>query len=150
IPGFRAGKIPAEVIKKRFKASLLEDVAEKLVNKVVFEEIEGRGLKPLASPKVVDLQIDENQPLTFKAVFETLPIVDLPDWKGLRAKAAPARVSDAELEQEIETLRENAAQYEPIEGRPVDKGDYVLADVSWRPAAGGKARRSENALFEVG
>jgi trigger factor len=150
LPGFRSGKVPADVIKKRFKASLLEDVAEKLVNKVVFEEIEGRGLKPLASPKVVDLKIDEDQPLTFRAVFETLPIVELPDWRGLRAKSRTASVADADVDKEIEALRENAAQYEPIEGRAVENGDFVVADLSWRPASGGKTRRNENALFEVG
>ncbi len=150
IPGFRAGKIPPHVIKQRFKASLLEDVAEKLVNKVVFEEIEGRGLKPLASPKVVDLKIDEDQPLTFRAVFETLPIVELPDWRGLRATSTEPRVSDEDVDKEIETLRENAAQYEPIEGRAIENGDFVVADLSWRPVSGGKTRRNENALFEVG
>jgi len=150
LPGFRAGKVPPEVIKQRFKANLLEDVAEKLVNKVVFEEIEGRGLKPLASPKVVDLKIDENQPLTFRAVFETLPIVELPDWRGLRAKSRQPTVGDADVDREIEALREGAAQYEPVEGRPIENGDFVVADLSWRPAAGGKTRRNENALFEVG
>lgn len=150
LPGFRAGKVPPEVIKQRFKANLLEDVAEKLVNKVVFEEIEGRGLKPLASPKVVDLKIDENQPLTFRAVFETLPIVELPDWRGLRAKSRQTKVDDADVDREVEALREGAAQYEPVEGRPVESGDFVVADLSWRSASGGKTRRNENALFEVG
>lgn len=150
LPGFRAGKVPMDVVKKRFKASLLEDVAEKLVNRVVFEEIEGRGLKPLASPQVVDLKIDENQPLTFRAVFETLPIVELPDWRGLRVKVLQPSVSDADVDREIEALCERAARYEPVDGRPVESGDFVVADVSWRPAAGGKLRRNENALFEVG
>ncbi len=150
LPGFRAGKVPTHVVKQRFKANLLEDVAEKLVNKVVFEEIEGRGLKPLASPKVVDLKIDENQPLTFRAVFETLPIVELPDWRGLRAKSREPKVEDAGIDRELEGLRENAAQYEPVEGRPIVDGDYVVGDLSWKSTAGGKPRRNENALFEVG
>lgn len=150
LPGFRAGKIPPDVVKRRFKASLLEEVAEKLVNKVVFEEIEGRGLRPLAAPQVVDLKIDENQPLTFRAVFETLPIVELPDWRELRARSRRPQVGDADVDRELQALRENAAQYEPVEGREVRDGDFVVADLSWRPAAGGKLRRNENALFEIG
>jgi trigger factor len=150
LPGFRAGKVPAHVIKQRFKANLLEDVAEKLVNKVVFEEIEGRGLKPLASPKVVDLKIDENQPLTFRAVFETLPIVELPDWRGLRASSRQPNVTDADVDRELLGLRENAAQYDAVEGRPIENGDFVVGDLAWKSAGGGKARRNENALFEVG
>lgn len=150
LPGFRAGKIPPDVIKKRFKGTLLEEVAEKLVNKVVFEEIEGRGLRPLASPKVVDLKIDEDQPLTFRAVFETLPIVELPDWQGLRVSSRQPAVNPADIDKEIESLRENAARYEPVEGRSVESGDFVVADVAWHPAGGGKTRRNENAMFEIG
>ena len=67
IPGFRPGKVPPDVIKKRFRAQVLEDAAEAIVNRVVFEELEGRGLRPLASPKVTDLKIDESQPMTFRA-----------------------------------------------------------------------------------
>jgi len=54
------------------------------VNKVVFDELDGRGLKPLAPPKVEDVKLDEGQPMSFKAVFETLPLIELPDWRGLR------------------------------------------------------------------
>ena len=59
LPGFRPGRIPAEVVKKRFHDQLMGDVAEAIVNRVVFEELEGRGLRPLAMPKVADLKIDE-------------------------------------------------------------------------------------------
>jgi trigger factor len=150
LPGFRPGKTPSHVVRQRFKPQILEDVAEKLVNKVVFDEIEGRGLKPIAAPKVVDLKIDEGQPMTFRAVFETLPIVELPEYRGLPARSRAPRIADEDVDKEIEGLRENAARYEPVEGRAVAEGDHVLADVSWRPAAGGKLRRNENALLEVG
>ena len=49
IPGFRPGKIPVAVIKQRFRGQVLEDVVESLVNKAVFDELEGRGLRPLAT-----------------------------------------------------------------------------------------------------
>ena len=63
IPGFRPGKIPPSVVKQRLQGEILGDVAEQIVNRVVFQEIEGRGLKPLAAPKVIDLKIDLNQPM---------------------------------------------------------------------------------------
>jgi trigger factor len=150
LPGFRPGKIPPEVIKKRFQSQVLEDVAESLVNKVVFEELEGRGLKPLASPKVTDLKIDEGQPMTFKVVFETLPIVEVPEYKGLPAKARQPKVADEDVQKELERLREDAARFDPVEGRPAQKGDFVLLDLSWRPVEGGKGGRDENAMIEVG
>jgi trigger factor len=149
LPGFRPGKIPPDVIKRRFRQQVLEDVTEKIVNKVVLEELEGRGLKPLAVPKVTELKIEENQPLTFKAVFETLPLIELPDYRGLPAKSREAEVKDEEVEREIERLRDEAARYDPVEGRPAARGDFVLLDVAWKPE-GGRPGRDDNAFVEVG
>ena len=133
IPGFRPGKVPPEVIKKRFRAQVLEDAAEAIVNRVVFEELEGRGLRPLASPKVTDLKIDESQPMTFRAVFETLPLVELPEYRGIAVKSRTAEVTDAQVEEEITRLREDAARYDPVEPRPAETGDFVVLDVKWMP-----------------
>jgi trigger factor len=150
LPGFRPGKTPPEVIKKRFRAQVLEDVAETVVNRVVLQELEGRGLKPLASPKVTDLKIDENQPMTFRAVFETLPLIELPEYKGLRAKGRTPNVGGEEVDREVERLREEAARYDPVEGRPAREGDFVVLDLAWRPEGGGRGGRDENAMIEVG
>jgi len=150
LPGFRPGKVPAEVIKRRFRSQVLEDAAESIINRVVFDEIQGRGLKPLASPRVTDLKIDENQPMTFRAVFETLPLVDLPDYRGLPAGAREPKVEDADVDKEIDRLREENARFDPVEGRSAAQGDFVLLDLAWRPVDGGKGGRDENALIEVG
>ena len=147
--GFRPGKIPSEVIRQRFRQQVLEDVAEKLVNQVVHEELEGRGLRPLATPKVTELKIDEGQPLTFRAVFETLPLVELPEWKGLTVKAPAVAVDDQDVEGELARLREEAARYDPVEPRPAAAGDFAVLDVQFTTAEG-KPRHDENVLVEVG
>ncbi len=67
LPGFRPGKTPPDVVKRRFRSEIFSETAEALVNKVVFEELEGRGLKPLAAPQVEGLKIEEGQPMTFRA-----------------------------------------------------------------------------------
>lgn len=150
LPGFRAGKVPAAVIRKRFRESLHEEAAEALVNRLVFPELEGRGLKPVASPRVTDLKIDDQAPMTFKVVIETLPLVELPEWRGLPARARSVEISDEALEKELAGLREQHARFEPVEGRPVQEGDHALCDVTWKPAGGGKGGRNEDALIEVG
>jgi len=149
IPGFRPGKIPPGVIKQRLRQEILEDVAEKLVNQVVHEELEGRGLRPLATPRVTELKIDEGQPLTFKAVFETLPLVELPEWKGLAAKAPEIAVAEEDVDRELARLREEAARYDPVEPRPAAEGDFAVLDVDFTTAEG-KPRHDENVLVEVG
>jgi trigger factor len=150
IPGFRPGRIPKDVIKKRYKSQVLDEAAEAIVNRVVFKELEGRGLRPLDSPRVTELKIDEHQPMTFRAVFETLPIIDAPEFRGLSAKAQKAAVGDLEVDQELDRLREEAARFDPIEGRPARQGDFVVLDLAWRPEGGGRGGRDENALIEVG
>lgn len=149
IPGFRPGKIPPAVIKQRLHHEVMGDVAEALVNKLVFQEIEGRGLKPLAAPKVTDLKIDLDQPMTFRAVFETLPIVELPEYKGLKVTGRRPEAKDEDIDAEIDRRREENARFDPVEGRSARRGDFVVVDLSWRPAKG-KGGRDENALIEIG
>lgn len=149
IPGFRPGKIPVDVIKKRFRGQVLEDVVETLVNKAVFDELEGRGLRPLATPKVEDLKIEENRPLTFRAVFETLPLVELADYKGLEVKARTPRVAEEAVEKELDRLRDEAARFDPVEGRPLRDGDHAVLDVTYTRDDGTR-KQDENVLVEVG
>jgi trigger factor len=149
LPGFRPGKVPTEVIKRRFREAVLGDAAESIVNRVVFDELEGRGLRPLASPKVEDLKIDENQPMTFRAVFETLPLVEVPEYRGLEAKVKRAEVKDEDVDREIDKMRDEAARYDAVEDRPARDGDHVVLDVKFTSAEG-KPKHDENVLVEVG
>jgi len=149
LPGFRPGKIPTEVIKRRFREAVLGEAAESIVNRVVFDELEGRGLRPLASPKVEDLKIDENQPMTFRAVFETLPLVEVPEYRGLEVKAKRPEVKDEDVDGELDKMRDEAARYDAVEDRPAREGDHVVLDVKFTGAQG-KPRHDENVLVEVG
>lgn len=149
IPGFRPGKIPVDVIKKRFRGQVMEDVVESLVNKTVFDEIESRGLRPISTPKVEDLKIEDNQPLRFRAVFETLPPVELNDYKGLEIRTRVPRVDEEAVDKEIERLREDAARYDAVEARPLRKGDFAVLDVDYTRDDGTK-KHDENVLVEVG
>jgi trigger factor len=149
LPGFRAGKVPARVVRQRFRKAILDEAAENIVNRVVFDEIRGRGLKPVAQPRVTDLEIEEQKPFRFRAVFETLPLIDLPEWRGLEAKDAAPEPVDEALAAELKRLQEEAAQYEPVEDRPLEKGDHALLDAVRRPDRGDE-QRNEDAVLEVG
>jgi trigger factor len=151
LPGFRPGKTPVDVVKKRFHSEIVGEAAEAIVNKVVFDELEGRGLHPLAPPKVEEVKLEEGQPMTFKAVFETLPLVELPDWKGLEVKVKGPSVADEDVEKELDRLRDERARFDPVEEeRETHTGDFVLLDLTWKPLDGGKGGHDENALIEIG
>jgi trigger factor len=149
IPGFRPGKVPPAVVRQRFRGQVLEEAAEQLVNKVVFQELEGRGLRPLAAPRVTDLRMDDGQPLTFRAVFEVLPMVQLPEYRGLEVRGRTPAVAEADVEREMDELRDRAARFDPVEGRPAAEGDYVVVDVD-RREGGDAVEHDEGVLLEVG
>jgi trigger factor len=151
LPGFRPGKTPVDVVKKRFHSEIVGEAAEAIVNKVVFDELEGRGLHPLAPPKVEEVKVEEGQPMTFKAVFETLPLVELPDWKGLEVKVKGPSVTEEDVEKELDRLRDERARFDPVEEeREARSSDFVLLDLTWKPLDGGKGGHDENALIEIG
>lgn len=150
LPGFRPGKIPPAVIKQRFRHQVIEDAVESIVNRVVRVELEGRGLRPIAQPKVTDLKIDEHQPLTFRAVFETLPLIEVPDFRGLPIPARTPQVGDLDVDKQVDELREKAARYEPVEGRASRDGDFVVLDIAWTPQGSGKPGHDHDAMLEVG
>ena len=73
LPGFRAGHVPASIIRQRFKEDLKSDVVEALVPRYFRKEAEKLGLIPVSQPRVTDLHIHDGEPLRFKASFEIMP-----------------------------------------------------------------------------
>ncbi len=76
VPGFRPGKVPPTVVKQRYKDQILHDVAHDLIPRVVGEALRERGLEPVGAPDIKDVVLEEGQPLTFVADFETMPAID--------------------------------------------------------------------------
>jgi trigger factor len=148
-PGFRPGKVPVSVVKQRLRQEVYGEAAEAIVNKVVFQELEGRGLKPVDAPHIQDLKMEDGEPMTFRAVFETLPIVELPDYQGLEVKSREPAVTEEDVDREVDRLREDNARFDPVEGRPAREGDWVLVDVAWKTDHG-RTGRDEKTLLEVG
>src|ERR1700756_4247612 len=86
LPGFRAGHVPASIIRQRFKEDLKSDVVEALVPKYFRKETEKLGVIPVSQPRVTDLHIHEGDPLRFKASFEIMPEIKVEGYKELRAE----------------------------------------------------------------
>jgi len=126
IPGFRPGKVPAAVVRQRFKGQIMQDVAEHLVSKAVGDALTERGVEPVATPDIHDLKLEEGQPLTFKASFEVVPSFDPGDLSTIEAKRPAAAVEDAAVAQSLERLRERAARFEAVESGLVEAGHTVV------------------------
>ena len=136
LPGFRPGKVPPSVIKQRFKDQILHDVMHALIPRAIEETLTARGVEPVDTPNVKDVDVKEGQPLKFTAAFETLPPFDPGDLTTISLRQ-PTTTIDAEgVEQTLGRLRDRAARLEPVEGRPAAEGDTLIADLDRTDASG--------------
>jgi trigger factor len=136
LPGFRAGHVPASIIRQRFGEGLKNDVAEALIPKYFRREAEKQGLIPVSQPRVTDLHIHDGEPLTFKASFEVLPEIQVEGYKDLRADKPGITVSDEDVEQALTSAREQHATYATVEGRALAEGDFAQASMDGKPKDG--------------
>jgi trigger factor len=136
LPGFRAGHVPASIIKQRFGDGLKNDVAEALIPKYFHREAQKLGLIPVSQPRVTDLHMHDGEPLTFKATFEVLPEIPVQGYKELRADKSEIAVTDEEVEQALTSLREQHATYTTVEGRALAEGDFAQASMDGKPKDG--------------
>jgi trigger factor len=136
IPGFRPGKAPARVIKQRYKEQILHDVVQDLVPRAVDEALRERGVEAVDTPDVRDVTVEEGQPLTFTASFDTVPPFDPGDLSTLSLQRPSAAVSEDMVDQALQRLRDRAARHEPVEGRAIDHGDTAVVDLERRDGDG--------------
>jgi trigger factor len=151
IPGFRRGHVPASVIKQRFKEDLKSDVVEALVPRYFRREADKLGLRPVSQPQVSDLHVHDDQPLRFKASFEVMPEIKVEGYKELRAEKKDTNVTDEEVQQSLDGLREQHATYTSAEGRSLQEGDFAQASLDGQPKNGeGKPVHMDEVLIEMG
>jgi trigger factor len=133
LPGFRTGHVPASVIKQRFGDGLKNDVIEALVPRYFRREAEKQGLIPVSQPRVTDLHFHDGEPIRFKANFEVLPQIRVEGYKDLRADKPDITVTDDDVEQALNTVREQHATYAIVEGRTLAEGDFAQASMDGKP-----------------
>jgi trigger factor len=132
IPGFRRGHAPATLVRQHFRDAIRKQVVQSLVPKFFERAVTEQKLAVVGEPRFEDLKFDDEQPLTCKAMFEVLPEFELGDYKNLEAEEDPGTVTEADVDQALEELRQGAATYEVVEDRPADNDDYVLVNYQGR------------------
>jgi trigger factor len=130
VPGFRPGKVPASVVKQRYREQILYDVAHDLIPRLVGDALRERGLEPVATPDIRDVVLEEGRPLTFVADFETLPPIEPGEYTGLTLRKPPAVLEVGAVDRALEQLRQRAARWHPVEDRGAVTGDTLLLDLT--------------------
>jgi trigger factor len=124
LPGFRPGKAPAAMIKKKFADAIRQEMLESLVQEAYKEVLERENYKLASQPHVHDVKFGENEPLTFELHLEVRPEIELARTQGFRVTRTERHVTDEQVREQIDQLRDQRAQWAPAEDRPVE-GDMV-------------------------
>ncbi len=149
VPGFRPGKAPARVIKQRYKDQILHDVAHDLIPRAVDDALRERGVEPVDTPDVRDVTIEEGQPLTFTASFDTVPTFDPGDLSTISLRRSRVAIDEDAVNGALQRLRQRAGRFEPVEDRGIDHGDTAVLDLE-RQDAGADRQSHRDVSIELG
>jgi trigger factor len=150
IPGFRPGKAPMTLVRRRFADDIQGEVVQSLVPEALEKALGEKNLIPVARPEVDKVEFKDGEPLKFRAVFEVLPEFELGDYKNLQVQVDEVEAGDKEVDKAIEEMRERAAAFVPTEGRAAKDGDSVLIKLKGMPIAGGEPVEADNVLVPIG
>lgn len=127
IDGFRKGKVPVSIIKKRYGQGIRLDVVEQVMRDAYVEAVQKQELQPAGMPVIEPKSMEEGADLEFVAKVEVYPEIELSDLSKVEAERVLSEVTDADVDNMLETLRKQNADWKPVKRKSVD-GDQVIID----------------------
>lgn len=148
IPGFRKGKAPYHMVEKMYGANIFyEDAFNEIAGTAYEEALESEKIEAVSKPEIDITQIEKGKDLIFTAIVSTKPEVTLGKYKGVEIKKIEYKVSEEDIEKELNKMAEKNARLVSIEDRPVENGDITVIDfegfVDGKAFDGGKAENHE-------
>ncbi len=144
VPGFRKGKVPQSLLEKQFGPRVKQEVLTQLISDRVMEAIREKGLRAVSQPNLLEVHAEEGTDINVSASVEVLPSIELEDYSGLEIKVKVAKVTDEEVDQEIESFRTSKSVSVPVTDRVSQKDDYIKIDLNGsldgKPFEGGQAK----------
>jgi trigger factor len=132
VPGFRPGKVPNRVLDQRIgRPVVLQQVVQHAIPEVYSEVVRDNQVRVLGQPEIEVTRLDDNDTLAFTAEVDVVPQLEVPDLDDLAVTVDDVEVSDADVDAQIDVMRERFAVLTPVE-RPAQDGDYVSLDLEAR------------------
>jgi trigger factor len=129
VPGFRRGKVPPMVIDRQVgRGAVLDEAINEVLPQKYMEALQENSLQPVAQPDIEVTKFEDNETLEFTAEVEVRPEITLPDYDGLEAEVDDVELTDADVDEQVEALRERFATLIDVE-RPAAEGDFVVLDL---------------------
>jgi trigger factor len=132
LPGFRKGKVPRSMIKIHFAADVRQEVARNLIPDVYRQALAETQIKPVEEPDLQEVRLEEDAPLSFSAVVEVKPAIELGEYSGVAVSHTPKPFGEGEVDDALAQLREQHAEFRAVE-RAADLGDLVMVDYTLTP-----------------
>jgi len=132
VPGFRPGHAPPTVVRRRYRDEIRKEVVQTLVPKFFRDAVKGQNWSVVGQPSFQDLKFEDDQPLTCKATFEVYPEFELKHYKGLEVEQKPPTLTEANVDEAVEALRQRLATFEVVQDRPATDDDYVTVSYEGR------------------
>jgi trigger factor len=129
LPGFRPGKAPPAIVRKKFATEIRQEALETLVRDAYQEVVTSQGLKLAAQPHIHDLSFEEGKPLTFELHLELRPSLELARTGGFRITRPTFEVTEQQVEEQLNQLRDEKAAWAPVEDKP-QPGDMVRVGIA--------------------
>jgi trigger factor len=151
-PGFRPGKAPESVVRRRFAGEIRKEVIDSLLPERFNQAVNELGVRPVGQPQVTELTVEEGAPLHVKAAFEYLPDFSIEGYESVAVPKPAVDVTEEEFQQEIDRMRDSRATIEPVEeDRALVDGDW--AQISYKGQVEGEDTppiEGEDSLVEIG
>jgi trigger factor len=129
VPGFRRGKVPPMVIDRQVgRGAVLDEAINEALPQLYVEALQANELEPLAQPEIDITKFEDNETLEFTAEVDVRPEIQLPDYHGLEVTVDDLAVTDADVEEQLQALRERFASLSEVD-RPAADGDFVVMDL---------------------
>ena len=143
IPGFRPGKVPVTLLRKRYGDSVRGEVLEKTIQDSWQQALTDKGLRPAAEPKVEIITFEEGKDLEYKLNVELLPEIKPVDFGAIELERRTAKIEETEIDAALGRMAENRRTFVAVsDGRAAKQGDQVIIDftgvVDGEPFAGGE------------
>lgn len=128
IPGYRAGKAPRQVIEKKFRKEIQDELTKALVSKSYHEAIAEKKLRVVSLNDLGDVEFGEDRSMRFRATVVTAPEFELPEYKNIPVQLPETAVTEVEIEAALERLRDQAADFTDVADRELAMGDFAVID----------------------
>lgn len=148
LPGFRPGKAPEGVVRKRFGDAIRQSVLEEVIRESWETAKSSESLKPITDPSIRNLKFEDGSPIEFELLVEVRPELPLDRLGGFRLERRVAPVTDEAVDEQLQRLREQKAAWLPVEGDRPSPGQMVRVDVA--PIEDGEARPSQPYTLVLG